>query len=354
MRLRGFLMDGDRRTTIKDVAAAAGVSTAAVSQALRPREGSNIKLQERKAEHIRATARRLRYMPHAGARSIRSRRFGTVGYLSAKSLNLVYRPYGYQQGVHDALEGHDYRTTLLRVSDQFDEAKQQIPNAFRELNLDALIVESYSELGSKIYNLYSDKNLPLLYLNDRNEWNSVYVDDITGAEILTRHAIERGHRRICLVHREIIGAAVVAKMHHSAADREKGFVNAMEACGLTPSVFTFQAKSVLGRDIDLGDEHIRHLAGYDAVIAYDDDLANMIARGCYRNNIRIPQDLALAGFNGDYASMSSWCNLTTMQIPAYEMGLQIGKMAVQRLTSGIGRGVPSVSFVPTLVRGDTL
>jgi DNA-binding LacI/PurR family transcriptional regulator len=83
-------------------------------------------------------------------------------------------------------------------------------------------------------------------------------------------------------------------------------------------------------------------------------LANSIARSCYRKGIRIPDDLAIAGFNGDYGSLSSWCPLTTMQIPSYEMGLQIGRMAVQRVKDGSSIDVPSSTFVPSLIEGLSL
>ena len=347
-------MSTKKRATMKDVAAAAGVSTASVSQALRPREGSNIKLQDKKIELIRETARRLNYMPHAGARSIRSKRFGSIGYFSPKSLNLVYTPYGYQHGVHDALEENDYRITLIRVSAKVDKASEQIPSAFMELNLDALIVESYSELASKIYDLYKGRDLPFLYLNDKHNWNSVYVDDVKGSEILTQHAIDKGYRKICFVHREILGEATVAKMHHSAIDRAQGFSNLMEANGLSPSFVTVQSKSVLSREVELDDAQLDSLKGFDALIAYDDDLANSIARSCYRKGIRIPDDVGIAGFNGDYGSFSSWCPLTTMKIPSYEMGLQIGRMAVQRVKDGFGKDAPSSAFVPSLIEGLSL
>jgi LacI family transcriptional regulator len=347
-------MNGRKRATIKDVAEAAGVSTASVSQALRPRKDSNIKLQESKIELIRETAKRLHYIPHAGARSIRSRRFGTVGYFTPKALNLYYTPYGYQHGVHDALEEKDYRITLIRVSPQLDEAKDEIPNVFNELNLDALIVESYGELAAKIYEVYRGMNFPFLYLNDRHNFNSVYVDDVKASRDLTQHALAKGHRKVCFVHRLIEGESELEKMHHSAVDRESGYSQAMVENGLEPAVVSLKFISVLGRDASLTDEQWDQLKDFDALITYDDDLANTIARKCYDRGVRIPEDIGVAGFNGDYASLSSWRQLTTMLIPAYDMGLAIGRMATQRLHNDDGASVPSIVFNPTLIEGRTL
>ena len=74
-----------RRTTIKDIARTAGVSTAAVSQALRPHPKSNIKLPPETVERIKEVARQLDYQAHSGARSIRSNSFGTIGYFAART-----------------------------------------------------------------------------------------------------------------------------------------------------------------------------------------------------------------------------------------------------------------------------
>ncbi|NDV61876.1 LacI family transcriptional regulator [Puniceicoccales bacterium CK1056] len=342
-----------KRTTIKDVAEAAGVSTAAVSQALRPKENSNIKLQETKIQLIRETAKKLNYRPHTGARSIRSQRFGSIGYFSSKSLNLVYTPYGYQHGVHDALEESDFRLTLIRVSAGVDQASEEIPKAFSEFHLDGLIVESYSELASKLHDLYADRDFPFLYLNDRHEFDSVFVGEIEASKVLTNHVISKGYRKIAFAHRYIKGEPVIEKMHHSALDRETGYRQTMSANGLNPTVVTVESPAVLGREVNLTDEQWEQLKEFDAIIAYDDDFANCIARKCYDKGIRIPDDIGLAGFNGDYASLSSWRALTTMQIPAYEMGLTLGRMAVNRIKGDAGK-LPSVRFVPSLIQGNTI
>jgi LacI family transcriptional regulator len=340
------------RATIKDVAEAAGVSIASVSQALRPKIGSNIKLNVHKINFIKETAKRLNYRPHAGARSIRSRRFGSIGYFSSKAVNLVYTPFGYQHGVYDALEENDYRLTLIRASAQVDHASEQIPKVFNELNLDGLIVESYNELASRIYDMYAERNFPFLYLNDRHKFDSVYVGEVESARILTRHVLDRGYKRVVFVHRQVIGEPEIHQMHHSALDRETGYRQIMLAHDLDPVVLTFESLSVVGREDSITDAQWNLLKGFDAIITYDDDLANSIARKCYDLNVRIPDDIALAGFNGDYASLSAWRPLTTMQIPAYEMGLQAGRMAIKRI-QGTSGPVPSIRFVPTLIKGET-
>ena len=342
-----------RRTTIKDIARTAGVSTAAVSQALRPQPKSNIKLQAETIERVKLVAQQLNYQPHSGARSIRSNSFSTIGYFVAKTGQFTNTPYGYMAGVHDIAEEHGFRMTLIRLPMSIDDISTAMPSVFREQNLDALVIESYSELAYQIYARIQASGMPVIFVNDRHETNSVYVDDEWGGAEVARHLIEKGYQRICFLQRQTAGGPAVEKMHHSAADREKGYRKAMRKAGRDPVCHTVQTVGVVGLDVELSPEDWEVIARHDAVIAYDDDLANLVARNAYDHNIRVPDSLAIAGFNGDYASLSSWQRLTTVQIPSYEMGRKAAEMAFELVGSGAHIALPSSVHRPTLVLGQT-
>lgn len=342
-----------RRITIKDIALAAGVSTAAVSQALRPHSNSNIKLQKETVERVRKVALELNYQPHTGARSIRSNSFGTIGYFAARTGIFTNSPGGYLAGVHDVAEEHGSRITLIRLPASIDDISTAMPSVFSERNLDALVIESYSELAHQIYERVQASRLPLIFLNDRHETNSVYVDDEWAAGELTRHLIDRGYRSICYLHRVTEGGPTVRQMHHSALDREAGYRGAMKKAKRKPVCHTVRTGSVVGTDLELREEDWLEIMKHDAVIAYDDDLANLIGRTAGERGVSIPKDLAIAGFNGDYASLSAWQKLTTVRIPSYEMGRKAAEMAFELVAGGGAVSLPSSAHRPTLIVGKT-
>ena len=346
-------MSQSRRATIKDIAQAAGLSTASVSQALRPHPKSNIKLQAETIERVKRVAGELNYQPHAGARSIRSNSFDSIGYFTAKTGLFINSPTGYLAGVHDVAEGQGSRITLIRLPADLDDISKAMPVVFSERNLDALVIESYSNLARQIYERVHASRLPLVFLNDRHETNSVYVDDEWAAGELTRHLIEKGYRKIGFLHRHTDGGPPVKMMHHSAADRENGYRKAMRKAKLPVSCHTVITHGVVGLDVDLSSEDWDLIRRHDAVIAYDDDLANLIGRTAYNRGVRVPKALAIAGFNGDYASLSAWQRLTTMQIPAYEMGKKAAEMAFELSKGGPDTAIPSVAYRPTLIVGQT-
>ena len=346
-------MTTPRRITIKDIARAAGVSTAAVSQALRPHANSNIKLQKETVERIRKVALEMNYQPHSGARSIRSNSFGTIGYFAARTGIFTNSPGGYLAGVHDVAEEHGSRITLIRLPASIDDISSAMPSVFSERNLDAVVIESYSELAHQIYERIEASRLPVIFLNDRHDTNSVYVDDEWAAGELTRHLIERGYQSICYLHRITEGGPPVKQMHHSAQDREAGYRAAMKSGKRKPACHTVHTRSVVDSSQALREEDWQAIIRHDAVIAYDDDLANLIGRTAGERGVSVPGDLAIAGFNGDYASMSAWKRLTTVRIPSYEMGRKAAEMAFALVAGGPGTALPSSIHRPVLVTGET-
>ncbi len=346
-------MTPPRRTTIKDIARTAGVSTATVSQALRPQPKSNIKLQAETVERVKLVARQLNYQPHSGARSIRSNSFSTIGYFVAKSGQFTNTPYGYMAGVHDIAEEHGFRMALIRLPMTIDDIGTTMPSVFSERNIDALVIESYSELADQIYERIQASGMPVIFVNDRHETNSVYVDDEWGAAQATQHLIEKGYQRIAFIQRRTAGGPAIEKMHHSAADREAGYRKTIQLAGRSASCHTVDTKDVVGLDVELSPQDWEVIARHDAVIAYDDDLANLIARNAYDRQIRIPDSLAIVGFNGDYASLSAWRRLTTVKVPSYEMGRRAAQMAFELVKSGVDNPLPSSVLRPALILGQT-
>lgn len=346
-------MSPRRSITIKDIARTAGLSTAAVSHALRPHPNSNIKLHQETIDRIKKVAADLNYQPHSGARSIRSNSFNTIGYFMAKTGVLFSTPYGYMAGVHDIAEAHGFKMTLIRLPQAIDDITTAMPTVFSERNLDALIIESYCELGYQIYERIQALRMPVIFINDRHETNSVYSDDEWAAAELTRHMLGMGYQRICFLHRRTEAGPPIEKMHHSAMDREMGYRKAMRIAGRDAVTHTVMTRDVVGLDVELQPDDWEIITRHDAIIAYDDDLANLVARNAYDRNLRIPDSLAIAGFNGDYASLSAWQRLTTMRLPSYEMGRKAAEMAFELVDGRIKTGLPSVVFRPVLIPGQT-
>lgn len=343
------------RVTIKDVAHEAGVSLGAVSQALNPNPNSTIKVGEATILKVQTAARKIGFRPHAGARSVRSNRFHNIGFFVAKKGAYTRPPEGYLMGVSDAAQRRGYRIILVGMENGEGHYQETVPSLLREKNLDALVVASYHHLSTLIHDELADSGLPVVYVNDKHEKNAAWLDDQVGSRLMTDYLLERGYRNIVFALRTHSENQPLTEMHYSAIDRIEGYRKAMTAAGAEPDVRTIQMKEMLEVNQRIPDEWLfsdgKPLP--DAIFAYDDDLANSIAKLLYRKNIRIPDQIGLAGYNGAYASLSSWLPLTTMRIPAYDMGYAALNLALNSIEGSGQKECPSIAFRPELVIGES-
>lgn len=345
----------EQRVTIRDVARKAGVCLATASHALNPNPDSTIGVSEQTVLRVKAAARNTGYRPHAGARSIRSNRFQNIGFYVARKGVASRPPEEYLVGVFDAAQQRGYRVVLVGLENENQDYRDSVSSVFQQKSLDAIVVASYHHLSSDIHHVLSDFDLPVVYVNDRYEHNAVWLDDRTGGRIMTEHLIERGSRKIVFALPQYTRGQQLNRMHCSAADRVAGYRQAMEAAGLVPDVRLIEMPADHTQNPRILDDWLVEGQGGlpDAVFAYDDDLANDVAKMLIRKQIRVPRDIALAGYNGAYASLSAWCPLTTMRIPSFEMGRAAIEMAIKIIEDFDTTEIPSIKFRPKLILGES-
>lgn len=341
------------RVTIKDVAAEAGLSLGAVSQALNPNPSSTIKVSDATVERVRETAQKLGFLPHAGARSVRSNRFHNIGFFFARKGRYTRPSEGYLRGVSDAAQENGYRITLVGFESAPGKVQAAVSSLFQEKNLDALIVASYHQFSTQIHDALVDMGFPVIYANDYHLLNSIWVDDHAGGRMMTEHLIQRGYRSIVFALRGHLKAQKLEEMHYSARARLEGYAEAMKKAGLRPDIRMVHMPEALEVNQPIPSDWLLGQALPDAIFAYDDDLANSVARLLMRQGIRIPEEMGLAGYNGGYSALSAWRPLTTMQIPSYEMGYAALELAIKLIEKDDVTSLKSIRFVPELIAGET-
>ncbi len=327
--------------TIKDVAREARVSVATVSRALNGHE--NVAEPVRKL--VLEVAARLRYTPHAAARSLSSRRTNTIG---------VVLPDLYGEFFSELMRGIDNvaraRRQHLLVSSYHGDQEQQ-GAALRAMRgrVDGLLVLSpYAESpGFLTDNL--PQALPTVLINTylpEQDHPVLSIDDHAGAMAMTRHLLDVGHRRIAFI--------AGPDLNYDARERLRGFRDALAAFG------SEAAGIELPGDFD---EASGHRAGQellaagtlpDAVFAAND----MRARGCLyafaQAGVRVPADVALAGFDDIPLARFVHPSLTTMQVSIADLG---DKAATRLLQLMDGNNTETAgdkqTLVPTLIVRDS-
>ncbi|MFT4246820.1 MAG: LacI family DNA-binding transcriptional regulator [Pseudomonas sp.] len=318
--------------TIKDVAREANVSVATVSRAL----NGHTNVAEAVRRHVLEVAERLRYSPHAAARSLSSRHTQTIG---------VVLPDLYGEFFSELIRGIDgvarARRQHLLVSSYHGNQDEQ-GQALRAMRgrVDGLLVLSpYAENpGFLTANL--PPALPTVLINTRvpdDQHPVLSIDDHAGAVAMTEHLLAAGHRRIAFI--------AGPPSNYDARERLRGFRDAIAARGGDAQ------GSELPGDFD---EASGYRAGQallavgplpDAVFAAND----MMALGCLyalaQAGVRVPADVALAGFDDIPVARFVHPSLTTMQVSIAELG----ERAMTQLLALIDRADVTGSWRQTLM-----
>ena len=293
--------------TIKEVARQAGVSVATVSRALNDKGP----VREETRRRIREVAGRLRYVPHGAARSLITRRTSTVGVL----LPDLYGEFFSEviRGVDQTARRHGYH---LLVSSSHND-REEVEAAFRAMRgrVDGLVVMT-PELDAETLEGNLRSTLPVVLLNcrvDGRSYDSITIDNYGGAYAMVRHLIELGHRRIAL----ITGGA----RNRDASERLRGYRDAMAALG---GAWAPELELTGDFTEESGHEAVENLlalaARPTAVFAANDSMAIGALSALGDAGLRVPADIALAGFDDIPIARFMTPPLTSVHVPITELG----------------------------------
>jgi len=325
--------------SIKDIANAAGVSHSTVSRALAE---SPLVSAETKAR-VQELAREMGYSPDAQARSLVMGRTQSVGVV----VTTITDPFIAEivQAVEQTAYAFDY-TVILATSNADQEREIAAVEMLRSKRVDGVIVTS-SRVGA-LYQEHLDRlGVPVVLINSHQEQSgpytfSVSVDNQHGGCLATRHLIELGHRRIAYV----TGPAD----HSDDLARLAGYRDALRLAGVP-----FDPGLVIpgsGR-ADGGESAFPALMSIrerpTAAFCYNDMTAIGLIRATRRVGLRVPEDLALVGFDDILFASYVSPSLTTIAQPIPDMGKQAMEMVLDLITISreVNREISNV-----LVRGE--
>jgi LacI family transcriptional regulator len=303
--------------TIKDVARHARVSVASVSRTL----NNTGVVTTRTRERVLRAARKLRYTPHAGARSLSTRRTQTIG---------VLLPDIYGEFFSELIRGIDLaararRLHLLVTSSHGD--AEEASAAIRSMSgrVDGLLVMS-PHVDAHFLDSELRVDLPTVLMNTRNgsrAFSSFTVDDYGGAYTMTEHLARVGHRHIA----HITGP----DSNFESRERLRGYRAARTKLRLP------------GDDLivpgDFSEESGYRAAATvlalsqrpDAIFAANDIMAIGCLFGLTEAGVKVPSDIALVGFDDIPIARYVTPPLTTVRVDI----AHLGQRALERLAATI-------------------
>ena len=328
------------RPTIYDVARLAGVSTATVSRAL---NGVGRIAPARRAS-IDAAVEQLGYRPNTIARSLVTRSTQTIAVLLPDITNPFYADLVH--GVQQLALARDY-TMLLCTTGGDPVQEEKYLEVLRAKQVDGALVDGLVLPPARIARFVRD-GLPIVCLDrdvDSAAVPLVQVDNRHGARLATEHLLSLGHRRIAHVRGPATGIA---------DERVAGYGDALAAAGLMPDGLLICPGDWTERG---GRDAVRRLVEteteFTAVFAANDLSALGVLSALSETGRRVPDDVAVVGFDDLRLASFSTPPLTTVRQPAAEIARRATEILFE-LVDGAQPAQLKHRFEPRLVvRGST-
>jgi DNA-binding LacI/PurR family transcriptional regulator len=298
----------------------------AVSAVLNTKGRHNIRVSQETRERICAVAAELGYTANPIAQSLVTRKTGVLGLVFPYSRAFTDRnPFCTQvmSGVFEEVVRERYNLMLhTAIGDDWNAADE---NALLDPRVDGLILVLPNP-ESPVVERCLRRGFPcvaVVYQPPSEAICAINSDDFTGGKLATEHLIHLGHRRIA----HLVGNPEIA----TTAGRKQGYLAALEAAGRSPDPVLLIPAGFDWKDGYEATERLLELPVSQrptALFAANDLCADGALRALRERGLRVPEDMALVGYDDTWFATMTHPTLTSVYMPIYEMGMLAAKMLI--------------------------
>lgn len=309
-------------TRLKDVAERAGVSLKTASNVVNDHPHISAGTRAK----VEAAIQELRYRPNVSARQLK---YGRGGFL-ALAVPHVDSPFFAALSARFAERAAQQGYLLLLESTRAEPAaERRVLDGMRTHVIDGLIFSPLALTADEIANRADD--LPMVLLGERAVpagFDHVAVDSVAAARAITEHLIGLGRRRIAAIGRE--------PAQGTASVRLEGYRQALRAAGIRYDPALVVAVTRYEREDGLVamESLLGLLEPPDAVFCFNDLMAVGALRACSEAGVRVPEDVAVAGFDDIAEGRYSTPTLTTVAADLDVLSAEALRLLLLRLGGG--------------------
>jgi LacI family transcriptional regulator len=320
--------------TIYDIAQQLSLSSATVSRALQDHPAINKNTRKK----IQQTAKDLGYRHNTFASSLRKQKTNTIGVI-VHELNSNFIT-SVLAGIEKVTNEAGYDLIIAHSSESYTKEAANALNLFHK-RVDGLIASlAFDTKDLEHYQSFEEKGIPVIFFDrveEKSESTKVIIDNYKCGYQATSHLIEQGCKRIVLV--------TASLKRNVYAQRHKGYTDA-----LYDNSIPYEKERVLIKDLSeqCGVEAALQILKMkplpDGAFITNDFSAAVCMRTLREHGIRIPEDIAIVGFNNDAISKLVEPQMTTIDYP----GIDMGEIAARNLISHL-KGLSNIKHTNTIV-----
>jgi DNA-binding LacI/PurR family transcriptional regulator len=334
------------RSTLKDVAEAAGVSIATASIVLRRLPNALIGDETRR--RVQEAARRLRYRHNALAASLRKGTSDLVAFV----VDSLSRPTlgAKVAAAEDVLEQNGLRTVFWHTSKLAKMEENALKDIRSQMVSGLLVGYQVGSRGVPLLRQFGEDGLPMVMLEPTDDVVSdvVTVDREAVTYLGTHHLLSLGHRRV--------GIAGDEPFLDTVRRWGCGYARALGEFGVEAEqdlIFHLSSDATFEAGYEVGQRVAAMAAPPTGLMCSDDEVAIGVMRACREEGVQVPDDLAIVGFDDLPVAAFAEVPLTTIRHPTEE----VGHLAAELLLRDIRAGAPSrpqtVVLQPELIVRDS-
>ena len=312
---------GEKEITIYDIANKLNISAATVSRALK----DHPRVSKKTKKLVIKTANEMGYRSNSFASNLRKKSSHIIGLIVPR-LNSNFMA-DVIAGLEKVLNNNNYN---LIISQSLETMQKEISNANAMLvnRVDGLLISlAYDTTNIDHLEPFIKRNIPVIFFDrvfEHDRCPQIYINNYKAAYEITTHLIKQGCKRI--VH---ITASQLRKIY---AERYAGYKKALEDHNIQ-----FDEDLVIINDLSseagIASAHqiLKMSPRPDGVFSANDNCAISCMQTLKKEGIKLPADMAFAGFNNDPAAIVVEPNLTTVNYKGYEMGEVAAKLMIDHL-----------------------
>ncbi len=334
-------MEPRSSVTIRDVARHADVSISSVSRVINDSPGVSPEIQRR----VQAAIDELGYLPYKSAQTLKKKKTGVVGAVIPDVSNPFFSLM--VRGMAKAARDANFSVLICDTENRPEIERDHIDVLIHE-RVEGVLLTTVERRNTALDEL-RERGIPVVAADRRVDdapIPTVCTDGVADAERLTDHLVEHGYRGFAF----LAGPDPVS----TACERRRGFVDATERLGVDAAVveprdggYTFESGYEATRTLVNGD------AVPEVVIAANDLMALGAMQALDKHGLSIPDDVGVAGFDG--IPLSGWIRprLTTVEIPAFEVGRRAMALLMHAVEQGPSAIEPPQPMPTRVVPGES-
>ena len=306
--------------TIRQLAKAAGVSIATVSRVL---NNTNHPVNEETRQRILKLAQEMSYRPNQVARSLRTERSGMIGIIADDISKTPFSPL-IVRGIQDYMASAGYYCMIINADWNPEKEKEAMHDLMNRSTDGVIFVETWHNS----INIDLDvANKPYVFVHrlfTNSSTYSVIPDEIYGARIAVNHLLKLGHRRI--------GYINGPENYYSSAERLRGYQLELEEMGIPfDPALTARGDWNATSGYEGAKQLLANPQRPTAIFAANDVMALGAIYAIQDAKLRVPEDIAIVGYDDREIASLVRPSLTTVILPCYDMGWASAAMLLNLL-----------------------